>query len=131
MRAAVLGQLRQKMGAHRRFVFHVLTWTPRLAPFACSTAAILWEDGPEGSRTHSQRAGTGPPDAAQVAPQLRGVTSASPFFQGLQFCSFCPLSDRTSRSLKTLSRLYPLRVSTLLQIPRWIAGRVRQAVGVD
>lgn len=108
MRAAVLGQLLQKLSAHRRFVFHVLTWTPRLAPFACSTAAILWEDGPEGSQTHSQRAGAGPPDAAQVAPQLRGVTSASPFFQGLQFCSFCPLSDRTSRSLKTLGRLYPL-----------------------
>ena len=98
----------QKLGAHRRIVFHDLTWTPRLAPFACSTPAILWEDGPEGSRTHSQRAGTGPPDAAQVAPQLRGVTSASPFFQGLQFCSFCPLSHRTSRSLKTLGRLYPL-----------------------
>ena len=98
----------QKMGAHRRFVFHVLTWTPRLAPFACSTPAILWEDGPEGSRTHSQRAGTGPPDAAQVAPQLRGVTSASPFFQGLQFCLNSSISDRTSRSLKTLSRLHPL-----------------------
>ena len=104
----------QKMGAHRRFVFHVLTWTPRLAPFACSTAAILWEDGPEGSRTHSQRAGTGPPDAARVAPQLRGVTSASPFCQGLQFCLNSSISDRTSRSLKTLSRLYPLLVDLLL-----------------
>jgi hypothetical protein len=77
----------QKLSAHRRFVFHVLTWTPRLAPFACSTAAILWEDGPEGSRTHSQRAGAGPPDAAQVVPQLRGVTNGSPFFQGPQFCT--------------------------------------------
>ena len=81
------GASAQKLGAHRRFVFHVLTWTPRLAPFAWSTAAILWEDGPEGSQTHSQRAGAGPPDAAQVVPQLRGVTNGSPFFQGPQFCT--------------------------------------------
>ena len=83
------------------FDFHVHNGTHKVAPFACSTAAILWEDGPEGSRTHSQRAGAGPPDAAQVAPQLRGVTSASPFFQGPQFCNFCPVRHTGSNKAPT------------------------------
>ena len=58
------------------FDFHVHNGTHKVAPFACSTAAILWKDGPEGSQIGSQRAGIGPPDTAQVAPRLRGDISA-------------------------------------------------------
>ena len=87
----------QKLGAHRLFFFHVRNGTHKVAPFACSTAAILWRDGPEGSQIGSPRAGAGPPDTAQVAPRLRGDDSSSPFFCRVRF--FTLMKVWTSRLL--------------------------------